>query len=109
MTFGVRTSGLLLFLAAGSVAVAVYYGLFLLASRGWHIHSFELAIPGGLALAGALQAITGMSFSDLARNWERLVPWQRGVMGTLVFVGCAVIFLALVLVLLWLAPSQVVL
>lgn len=46
-----------------------------------------LAAPGGLMFAGLLQAITGLPFSGMSEKWNALAGWQRGVIGTMVFVG----------------------
>lgn len=57
-----------------------------------------LAAPGGLMFAGLLQAISGVPFSGLSDKWNALEGWQRGVLGTLVFVGgLCVLFGGLVL------------
>jgi hypothetical protein len=52
-------------------------------------HAFFL--PGGLAIAGLLQLVTGVPFSQWSSRWDSLQGWQRGVFGSLlvlVLLGC---------------------
>lgn len=68
--------------AWGSALFAVLAGIGQwLNSLGWHHMPWEFAIPAGFALAGLLQAITGVPFAQLASRWDALEPWQRGVFG----------------------------
>jgi len=48
---------------------------------------WEFAIPAGFALAGLLQAITGIPFAHLASQWDALQPWQRGVFGVRIVIA----------------------
>jgi hypothetical protein len=68
--------------AWASALFAVFFGIgYWLNSLGWHHMPWEFAIPAGFALAGLLQAITGIPFAHLASRWDALQPWQRGVFG----------------------------
>ena len=43
-------------------------------------------------MAGLIEFVTGVSFIDLARRWDELKGWQRGVFGTfIVLVGGALV------------------
>ena len=92
-----RRSGLLLFVCFGTIAAAVCYAAYASTSAGWHTYAVEvLAIPGGFALAGALQTITGVRFSTLSANWNSLAGWQRGVIGLFISALCfalAIVFM----------------
>lgn len=56
-------------------------------SVGLHHVPWEFAIPAGFALAGLLQAMTGVPFVRLASQWDVLRPWQRGVFGVGIVLG----------------------
>jgi hypothetical protein len=50
------------------------------------------ALPGAYALAGLIEFVTGVSFSELARCWDELKRWQRGIFGTfIVLIGGALV------------------
>lgn len=52
------------------------------------------AIPGALALLGVVEIITGIPYHQLARRWDSLRGWQRGVYGTfIVLIATAVIIM----------------
>ena len=42
------------------------------------------ALPGAYALAGLVEIVTGISFFELARRWDELKGWQRGILGTVI-------------------------
>lgn len=67
-----------------------------LETKGWHHVPWEIAIPGGFALAGAIQLATGVPFSNLASRWDSLKGWQRSVfgMGLLFGVTVLIVFVA---------------
>ena len=51
-----------------------------------------------MALVGLVQLVGGVPFAKIAADWDNLAGWQRGVLGTLVFVvAIGAIFGALVL------------
>jgi hypothetical protein len=82
-----RKIGLVQFVTFGTIALAICYGAYVATASGHHIVAVEvLAIPGGFALAGLVQAITGVSFSTLAARWQSLAGWQRGIVGVLIAV-----------------------
>lgn len=56
-----------------------------------------MMVPGGFALAGLLQSVTGVPFADLSARWNALKGWQRGLMGVGIFVlGLLLLFGGLV-------------
>jgi len=56
------------------------------------------ALPGAYALSGLAEFVTGIPFVHLARRWDHLKGWQRGVFGTLiVFMAGLVILLGVAL------------
>lgn len=87
---GIRRKGLLRFVLSAAVfALGVGYVLFI----GPHSHEewdmgdlLIFAVPGGYALVGLIEMITGVPFSNLARKWDDLKGWQRGVLGTLIVI-----------------------
>lgn len=82
-----RKIGLVQFVTFGTIALAICYGAYVATASGHHIVAVEaLAIPGGFALAGLVQAITGVSFSTLAAKWKSLAGWQRGILGVFIAV-----------------------
>ncbi len=42
-------------------------------------------IPGGIALSGLCEFVSGVPFSRLSMAWYALKGWQRGIIGILVF------------------------
>lgn len=81
MLSNIRIKGLFQVIWA-SALFAVFFGIgYRLNSLGWHHMPWEFAIPAGFAIAGLLQAITGIPFIRLASQWDALRPWQRGVFG----------------------------
>ena len=80
---------LLVFLAAMTVPLFVLprFGV-QLAPPGM----IPFALPGAFALQGLLELIGGVPFLELARRWDQLKGWQRGVLGTIiVLIALAVI------------------
>lgn len=47
-----------------------------------------MVVPGGFALAGLMQSITGVPFADLSNRWNSLKGWQRGLIGFGAFAFC---------------------
>lgn len=64
-----------------------------------------MAAPGGFAAAGLLQWITGTPFSEMSDKWNALAGWQRGVYGTLVFVGGLVLLFGGLMLYGWMTSS----
>jgi hypothetical protein len=84
MTGSIRQRGLQKVVIFGMVSAVVFYGVYMLTTSGHHVFAVEaLAVPGALALAGAVQAITGIRFTEWSARWNSLAGWQRGVIGTL--------------------------
>jgi hypothetical protein len=94
----VRKSGLTLLLIAGAIAAAFGFFAMKLTREGWGLLGLGWGIPGAFALAGLVQLVSGVPFSELAARWDSLKGWQRGVLGLLI-VGVAVgaIFLGLMI------------
>jgi len=52
-----------------------------------------LAVPGVFSLIGLLEILTGVPFQHIARKWDDLAGWQRGILGvTIVVLSFALIF-----------------
>lgn len=91
----VRQRGLLNFFAFGAVSALVFYGVYSTTASGHHIYAAEaLALPGALALAGAMQAVTGVRFSEWSSRWNSLAGWQRGVIGGVTAIFAFVLMMA---------------
>jgi hypothetical protein len=82
----VRRSGLKLLAVAGALTVAVGFVAMYATNHGWQIHGYGWGVPGAFALAGLVQVVSGVPFSELSSKWDGLEGWQRGVLGTLIFV-----------------------
>ena len=100
----IRAKGLLQFLGSGLV-FGVVIGWFMqqrAADPAFKLPGgiFSLLLmmaPGGFALAGLMQLMTGVPFSDLSDRWNGLKGWQRGVIGLVTFLlGLALLFGGLV-------------
>lgn len=95
MQSNVRIRGLFQLVWASALFAALFGVGYWLESIGWHHIPWEFAIPAGFALAGLLQAVTGVPFAHVASRWDRLLPWQRGVFGVgIVLASCALLFAA---------------
>ena len=53
-----------------------------LASNGWKFYGPGIGAPILPALVFLTELMTGQSFGELARGWDELQGWQRGVLGT---------------------------
>jgi hypothetical protein len=51
------------------------------------------ALPGAFALKGLLEFILGVPFLELARRWDDLNGWQRGVLGTIIVLVALVVII----------------
>lgn len=91
----VRKEGSRRLLWSGPLFLAIAVGTQRLQTIGWHHVPWELFIPGGFALAGAVQLVTGIPFSRLSAQRDSLAGWQRGVLGVAILIAAsAVIFAA---------------
>lgn len=72
---------LLVFLPVMAVPV---WGLPRLGFQVTPLAIIPFALPGAFALQGLVELITGVPFLELARCWDELKGWQRGVLGTLI-------------------------
>jgi hypothetical protein len=91
----VRKKGLIQATWASALFVLFLAIGYWLRSIGLHHTPWEFAIPGGWALAGLLQAVTGVPFAKFASRWDALQPWQRGVFGTAIVFGLAALLYGL--------------
>lgn len=86
---GARRGGLLKLaigsLVAASVAVSMHLGAL---ARGAETSLAKLpfAIAVAYALLGAVEVVSGVPSAQIARKWNALAGWQRGVLGTLIAV-----------------------
>ncbi|MEP6899512.1 MAG: hypothetical protein ABI870_13370 [Rhodanobacter sp.] len=96
MVSDVRGKGLLLFGWTGALFLALAYVGYLLNRAGWKHVPWEVAIPAGFALSGAVQAITGVPFTQFAARWDALRGWQRGVLGIALILAVFSLFMAAV-------------
>lgn len=79
---------LLVFLAAMAVP------LFALPRLGFQLRPLGMipfALPGAFALQGLVELIVGVPFVELARRWDQLKGWQRGVLGTIIVLVALVV------------------
>lgn len=89
MDTSARVHGLKLIAAAGGLCAALIGLVFLLARMGYTPGMgamVGLAVPFVPLLGGMVEVVTGISFFDLARRWDGLKGWQRGVYGTSIVV-----------------------
>ena len=94
MITAVRLQGIFQ-IAWASALFSILLGIaYWLNSVGWHHMPWEFVVPAGFALAGLLQAVTGVPFSSLASQWNSLRPWQRGVLGVGIVLGSMALFTA---------------
>jgi hypothetical protein len=87
VTPSVRRRGLIRFvagLAGFGVMLAIGWGL----NRAGHLinphEMMVVGLPGAYALAGLVEMLTGVAFSELSRRWDALRGWQRGIFGTFI-------------------------
>jgi len=88
----IRLRGLLQFLGSGVVFAGLLYWLSSQYAENHDYHPpggiFSLIVimaPGGFAIAGLIQLISGVPFSELSDKWDSLKGWQRGVFGLAIF------------------------
>jgi hypothetical protein len=90
---GVRVSGLVMFLIAGAFATAFTLAAHWLRLHNTMMYGFGWGVPGAFALAGLIQFVSGVPFTQLSAKWDSLKGWQRGVLGVIIFVfAVALIF-----------------
>lgn len=100
---GTRRQGLGIFLVGAGLAVAIGAFASKMVAAGYSIFGWGWALPGAVALAGLVQLVSGVPFSELSRRWDELAGWQRGVLGTLIFILASALILGIFLVCLRLA------
>ncbi len=50
--------------------------------HGLHLFSMIfIATPGAYGLAGLIECVTGIPFTQIASKWDELQGWQRGILG----------------------------
>jgi hypothetical protein len=91
-----RKSGLILFATSvASTAALIAMGQ-RMHDEGRQFAGFLWAMPGALTLVGLVQLVSGVPFTELSSRRNSLEGWQRGVLGTLIFLGaCGLIFLGI--------------
>jgi hypothetical protein len=92
-TLKVRVRGFCQLLGFGAVFAGGIASLMWLRETGDESPFQQLAfhamfVPGGLAIAGLVQLVSGVRFSELSQRWDSLQGWQRGVFGTLLVLLC---------------------
>lgn len=89
-----RRKGLLRLLIGVAVFIPLLAVLVYFSQHANHLLvPIGLLLPGAYAFAGLAELITGVPFPELARRWDELQGWQRGIYGTLlVLFGAAVVF-----------------
>ncbi|RQP25209.1 hypothetical protein [Piscinibacter terrae] len=92
-TSSVRAQGLKTLCMGAAMSAGFGAFAYLLKIHNQSILGIGWAVPGGIALSGLVQLVSGVPFSELSTKWDQLQGWQRGVLGTLIFlVSCVVIF-----------------
>jgi len=94
----IRRSGLIKMLVWGVAAVVLGKYAFWLSHHGWQIIGVGWGIPGAFCMAGLVQFVSGVPFAELSARWDALEGWQRGVFGTLIFLGAVAFIFACIAV-----------
>ena len=94
---GVRRSGFITLVVAGAVTALLIYLIQRFYEEGWRVAGYGIAVPGAFALGGLIQLVSGVPFSELSDRWDSLQGWQRGVLGTLIFVVASGLLVGLIL------------
>lgn len=89
---GLRRFGLWLLAFLGAMAVPLFV-LPRLSVQLTPPGMIPFALPGAFALQGLLELITGVPFLKMARRWDGLQGWQRGVLGTIVVLAALVVII----------------
>ncbi len=63
------------------VGAAWVAAVVLLSTRGVNLYGPGLGVPLVPFLIGVTELILGRSFGELARGWDELAGWQRGILG----------------------------
>ena len=87
----VRTKGLLK-VVGGGIGFALLFATVLKSGLGDPKHGgpfkmIAMGLPGAFGLAGLIELVTGIEFTQLSNAWDGLAGWQRGVLGILVVIG----------------------
>lgn len=91
----IRREGLIRAAWASGLFAALLALTLWLTSIGFPHTPWEFAIPGGFALSGIIQAVTGVPFARFASRWDGLKPWQRGVSGVAIVLAAAALIFAM--------------
>ena len=68
-----------------AIIAVLFLGLIIWMSYdGWQFHGPGIGLPLLPFLYFSAEFITGVPFSKLSENWDRLKGWQRGVLGTFI-------------------------
>jgi hypothetical protein len=77
-------------LAMGVVWVAL---LLVVEGQGRNVLGPGLGLPGLPLVVGLVELVSGRSFDDLARSWDELTWWQRGLLGTVIVALATLVFI----------------
>jgi len=85
----VRTKGLLKFIGGGilfafALSVTLQNQLADPEHGGGLFKMIAMATPGAFAIIGFFELLTGLEFLHIAKKWDDLRGWQRGILGFLV-------------------------
>jgi len=85
----IRVRGLMLLLISGTIFGGIIMWIIsntLGDLKAKPITLLILAAPGAFGLAGLIQLVTGVPFSQISDFWDNLKGWQRGVIGLFVVI-----------------------
>ena len=51
-----------------------------------------ISAPVAYALIGLLEIISGVPFKDIAKSWDEISGWQRGIIGVIVVIVVLAVF-----------------
>lgn len=88
-----RRSGVKWLAVGGAIAAVWIAALLVLKARGWFVYGPGVGVPVVPMLVGTTQLVTGHFVGDLARAWDSLAGWQRGILGLLIVIvaGTAIV------------------
>ena len=87
-------------IAVGAIALAIEVPVFIYL-EDWELPTFLnrilmliAALPVGIGFAGLLELISGRPFVELAKHWDSLKGWQRGIIGISAVIGAFSLLIA---------------
>jgi hypothetical protein len=92
---GSRTRALKI-IGVGLVIAAVWIAIILvLDDHGRQMMGPGLGLPLVPLLVGLTELVSGRHFDDLAKSWDDLRGWQRGLLGTVIVAIAIVVFVVI--------------